>query len=263
MTAAGRVCVESTFDEVPTREVGAAAWLVDARLSGRVMLVGSFLPPGFEAYARILHPARVGDRSATWAQIAAWAGRELRADSDSADLMVRADGTGWEDVDGHQRPSEGTGGLEDGYRRLDALLGEATATPDRIWGLFDVIEYPMPSSPSGYQPASRLGGEWVADRREERRQLQRMEELKAAAGVDVAGGNYILHRGLIGPDRDGLDALPSYWWPDDRAWLVHTNVDCPTTYVASSSELVERLIGDDLLEVVEAKLDDPFDGHRR
>jgi hypothetical protein len=85
--------VTSTFDEAPSRELGAAAWLVDARLAGRGMLVGSFLPTGFGAYARILHPARAGARSATWAQIATWAGRELRADSDSADLMVRADGT--------------------------------------------------------------------------------------------------------------------------------------------------------------------------
>ncbi|GEM_PF-5813126 len=31
--------------------------------------------------------------------------------------------------------------------------------------------------------------------------------------------------------------------------------------VAGSDALIERLLADDLLEVVEATLDDPFDGH--
>jgi hypothetical protein len=256
--------VEPTFEEVPSRELGAATWLLEARLSGRGMRVGSFVPTGFEAYARILHPAYADGRSLTWAQIAAWAGRELHADSDSADLMVRVDGTNWGDLDDHQRPTEGTGGLDvHGYRRLSELLGEATATPNRIWGLFDVIEYPLHTTSSGYQPVPLPGGGWVADPREERRQLQQMAELQAAAGVEVAGGNYILHCGIIGLAGGGFDALPSYWWPADRAWLVHTNVDCPTTYVAGSADVLERLIDDDVLEVVEAQLDDPFDGHAR
>ncbi|MEX2504884.1 MAG: hypothetical protein WD378_08535 [Egicoccus sp.] len=42
---------------------------------------------------------------------------------------------------------------------------------------------------------------------------------------------------------------------------MHTNVDCPTTYVAGARDLVDALLADDLLEVFEAALDHPFDGH--
>lgn len=113
----------------------AAGWLVDAGLPGSGAGVGSFVPGGFGAYARILNPARVGDRDVTWAEIACWSGRELDADCDSEDLMVRADGTHWESLDGHQGPSEGTSGLDPEHRqRLGALLADPTDTPDLILG---------------------------------------------------------------------------------------------------------------------------------
>lgn len=41
------------------------------------------------------------------------------------------------------------------------------------------------------------------------------------------------------------------------AWLVHSNVDCPTTYIAGSTDLIERLLTDDLLEIVEVHIDEP------
>ena len=253
-----------TFDASPVSDVGPASWLVDADLADRVSTVGSCVPGGFEAYARILHPARAAGTAATWAQIAAWSGRQLTSDSDSADLMVRPDGARWEDIAGNQRPGEGTGGLDsDRFNRLTTRLAEATTTDDQLWGLFDVIEYPVPTEAPGYRADSRTDRGPIFDRRDERPQPERMDELEARSGVDLAGGRYILHRGRFGPDDGALASEPSYWWPDDHAWLVHTNVDCPTTYVAGTAELVERLIADDVLEVVTARLDDPFDGHQR
>jgi hypothetical protein len=46
-----------------------------------------------------------------------------------------------------------------------------------------------------------------------------------------------------------------------RAWVTCTNIDCPTTYVGGSVELIERLLVDDVLEAVPAQLTDPWDGH--
>jgi hypothetical protein len=34
---------------------------------------------------------------------------------------------------------------------------------------------------------------------------------------------------------------PNVWWPDDRAWLVHTEIDYHSTYVGGSRGLVEEL----------------------
>src|SRR5690242_10988764 len=42
------------------------------------------VPAGFDAYARVLHPAQAsggGDRLVRWAEVAAWSGMPLRNDS--------------------------------------------------------------------------------------------------------------------------------------------------------------------------------------
>lgn len=233
---------------------------MDAGLPGSGAGVGSFMPGGFDAYARILHPARVGDRDVPWAEIARWSGRELRADFDSKDLMVRADGTHWESLDRHQGPAEGTSGLDpDRQRRFGAILGGATGMPERIWALFDVIQYRLPSDERGYTRSP--GRRRRSARAAEQRQLQRMRELDQRCGVELAGHRFILHRGRLDEGGNGPGLYPSYWWPDDRAWVVHTNIDCPTTYIAGSADLVERLLAEESLEAVEARLDHFFDGH--
>jgi hypothetical protein len=268
--------VDLHIEAEPSEERGAADWLVAAGLPGSGAGVASFVPGGFAAYARILHPARLGDRDASWAEIARWSGRALRADSDSKDLMVRADGASWESVPEQQRPEEGTGGLDDArLDRLVALLAGSTSTLQTVWTLFDEIEYELPPERSGYRAASarrrrrrrlrryRPDGPLRPDGRLARRQFERMRALEARCGVTLAGHRFILHGASIS-DADGPvrhPRLPGYWWPADRAWVVHTNVDCPSTYVAGSRELLQALLADELLEVVEARLDDPFDGH--
>lgn len=78
--------------------------------------------------------------------------------------------------------------------------------------------------------------------------------------MELAGHRFILHQGRLDRNGKGPGRYPSYWWPDDRAWLVHTNIDCPTS-IAGSLDLIDRLLDDDALEVVEAQLDHLFDGH--
>lgn len=69
--------------------------------------------------------------------------------------------------------------------------------------------------------------------------------------------------------RGPLDALPTwyrwriagrnYWWPDDRAWIVVTEIDGFTTYVGASHSCVERVVASPLLEALPAGLNDRFD----
>lgn len=249
------------IETTPSEDRRPADWLLAADLPGTGASVASFVPGGFAAYARILHPARVGARDATWADIARWSGRTLRADSDSKELMVRADGTTWESVEGHQGPDPGTSGLDPARRdRLGRLLTDATGTPDRVWALFDVIQYPLPGQGAGYRPSEKRRRA-RSRRKEERRKLEDMRALETRCGVELAGDRFILHRGRLTDEGPFPAHAPSYWWPEDRAWLVHTNIDCPTTYVAGSRRLLRALLADELLEVVEARLDHLFDGH--
>ena len=48
---------------------------------------------------------------------------------------------------------------------------------------------------------------------------------------------------------------PSVWWPQDRAWLVATEVDLDSTYVAGSDELVASLVTNDRLEALAIPID--------
>jgi hypothetical protein len=50
--------------------------------------------------------------------------------------------------------------------------------------------------------------------------------------------------------------------PDDRAWCVATEADYAWTYAGGTRHLVERLLADDRLEVLPARLTDrPFYGN--
>ena len=43
---------------------------------------------------------------------------------------------------------------------------------------------------------------------------------------------------------------PQLWWPDDRSWIVATEIDLVSSYIAGSRELAEELMADDQLEVL-------------
>lgn len=249
----------------PSSDPTPVRWLLDADLPGKGRGVGSFVPSGFEAYVRILHPAMVGSRLARWSEIAEWSGKAYHRAVDSSDLMVRRDGLGWEDLADRQRPAEGDRGLDPiGTASLHATLAAATQTPDRLWVLVDSGTYRIPRA-SGYRAPGR-GGLWSRSkrRRKERRQEEEARALIDEYSIGLAGNRFLLHEGAFRHDAPTRAATPTsvgYCWPEDKAWLVHANADCPTTYVACTAALADDLLTSDALEVVEAHLTDPFDGH--
>ena len=82
--------------------------------------------------------------------------------------------------------------------------------------------------------------------------------------VELPQRSYFLARGSIDHVLPSTldapwDQSPNLWWPDDRAWIVTTEIDFAWTYVGGSSELIEGLLDDDRLEVLPAMLTDkPF-----
>jgi len=58
----------------------------------------------------------------------------------------------------------------------------------------------------------------------------------------------------------GWSRSPNHWWPDDRAWIVVSEIDAPCTYVGGSAPLVEALLSEPGLEVVPSDLGQRFDG---
>jgi hypothetical protein len=53
-----------------------------------------------------------------------------------------------------------------------------------------------------------------------------------------------------------FEQSPTLWWPDDRAWCVASEVDFHSTYVGGSRQLIDRLLGDERIEALEAAVTD-------
>lgn len=200
---------------VPATGVEAAAWLPQA-LAGFASTVGSVVPVGYSAYARLLHPVGAqsdgGLRRVPWQEAASQAGRTV-------------DGrTHWEDLcaalpDGgrglFEPPLEGT--LDPtAYAALAAVLRTHTRTPQRCWfGLWD-----------GYG-AIKAG--W-----------------RAAPTVALPGRRYYLLSGALPDAAESLCDGPFFqwanlFWPDDRAWFVASEVDFESTYIAASASAIGAL----------------------
>jgi len=74
------------------------------------------------------------------------------------------------------------------------------------------------------------------------------------------GRSYLLFRGSISDaaylHREFQFHPPTLWWPEDRAWFVHTEIDATSTYVGGSTMLIGRLVGEQILESFEVGPDD-------
>jgi hypothetical protein len=50
---------------------------------------------------------------------------------------------------------------------------------------------------------------------------------------------------------------PALWWPYDRAWFVHTEIEASSTYLGGLRSMVDRLVGEQVLECFEVREDAP------
>ncbi len=128
-------------DMTPGRWLQERLWTWGPGSNRQGLAVGALVPEGFEAYARILHPATSeterGFESVRWSVIASWTGRTvhpLMQFHRIADLPAfpghRAPKWGFVPSEGEMPSAEG--------ERLVAVLRAHTATPDRCYlGLWE------------------------------------------------------------------------------------------------------------------------------
>jgi hypothetical protein len=201
----------------PSDDLSAVDWVI-TRLSRESGDVSMLLPPGFAAYARLLHPVitDAGDHR----RLIRW--RDIAPDLVPFDRRVQ-----FPSVAAHSgfraAPFEGNMADED----LDVLLGllaGSTATPRVCW--FFVWDGYGDLAPGGYP---RVGGPQERE--------------------------YWLFSGPLEAART-LQYPPALWWPDDHAWCVATDVDRDSTYIGGSGELIAELVASPELEVLPAELHD-------
>lgn len=220
------------YDSAP--DAAAASWVVEG-LRGFAESVLSLVPAGFEAYARIFHPAWrwEPETRVLWRDVA-------RANGRVAHRVMQ-----WPAITGSYRFVHGAhqpgiwdqeplaGSLpEDLAPVLASLLARHTATPRQCW--FAVWD--------GYG-CFAFGTE-------------------DAPAFDIPNRRLLL---FTGPITAVLASLctpswwqsPSLWWPRDRAWCVETEVDLMSTYIGGTRQCIGELVAHNDLEAV---IVDPADG---
>jgi hypothetical protein len=250
----------------PVEDLSPSVWVQEALKDWPAgqFRVRDLIPPVFEAYARILHrPSRPTDGripTGSWAERAAELGRELGPMTDRDELAGLNSDEGQRDDWG---PGEGSL-IEQEAKTLVSVLSGYTATPLECWfamwsGWGDLS--------GGSSALYRLGGGRIAElkfrwrnRLESWRARREAARLKTFPLLGQSGRSYLLFNGPV--DDAARFHLghrfqsPALWWPDDRAWFVHTEIDGTSTYVGGSRSMIDGLVGEQILESFEVDTDD-------
>ena len=213
--------------------VESGLWLRDCLAPFRDGTVASFVPAGYECYARILHPVSTpqhNDQLVRWKQVAEWSGYELTSTSLFESIAMGA-GTPRDDRPwGGQGPEEGTLFVDDA-EVLASTLGRFTPSTEQCW--FGVW--------SGYGSLlTRFGREL---------------ELKLDSRA------YLL---FPGPVELGATAIllaqqhrtPNLWWPESHSWFVASEIDLTSTYVGGPRSLITQLVNDSRIEAMQVGVSD-------
>jgi hypothetical protein len=239
-------------------ELSAAVWVADRLASYEAWTVGSIVPTGFQAYARIFHPAEgPHEEWVTWAQVAAWSGKVLQAHAEFSAAHAR----GYEPQVGELPP--------DLVAALSALLTPHTQTPERCW--FCVWDGGWINGPGQIGTAVGATAGECADAQ---RQFEAAWELTFGgealprSRVRLPGRDYVLLEGPLGAvgeigERSNWQGRvqfephsPNLWWPDDGAWCVATDIDLDSTYVGGSIALIDDLLDDAVFEALPVRESD-------
>jgi hypothetical protein len=229
-------------------DVSAADWIVD-RLHPFGRDLGSFVPDGLAAYARLLHPAwRTGsgrrDR-VRWAELASQAGVGLAATTRFEELEPTAASQAIEP------PAVGTLDEHD-LRALVELLAACTGSSRSCWfGWWEGYGW-MQGPPAVAELTATLGQGDPGGGPD-----RLAPAAPAGPRVEVPERPLVLYRGPI----DGAAAFscppasqsPNLWWPDDHAWCVASEIDFRSTYLGGSRTLIDRVLDDERFEALPAR----------
>lgn len=252
-------------------DVSPADWVV-AGVGPFGSGVGAFVPHGFEAYARILHPASAADdRPVTWAEVAAWSGRVIHPLVQFDALAVPVPGAGSGDPPWQTSPEPGSLPPALLAALCDVLAGH-TGSADRCWFcIWDGYAQTAGARATVTFTADRggpAGDDTTGDgEREDEPGAQLI--LPPEIPPSVVNGPrmclpercYLLLEGPLDAAGElGMSIFPqspNLFWPDDRAWCAATEVDLDSTYLGGPAALVRDLLADQRLEALPASVADP------
>ena len=206
----------------------AADWLVE-RVVTFAESVLSLVPAGFDAYARILHPAEQGDRVVTWAEVAGTTGRVVHREMQ------------WAALGGAEYYAPGPYDCWDTAPRLGSL------PPEIVRPLAATLAQQTERSEECWLAVWEGWGNLSTEiRRAPVFELPRRRYHLLAGPIEAA----------IQPQR-GSQQSASIWWPSDRTWCVATEIDLNSSYVGGSSSCIDQILADGSFEAFKME---PTDG---
>jgi hypothetical protein len=242
-----------------SEEIEAADWIGQRLHPFSRYDVGSVIPSGFEAYARIFHPAsrhsRAEETEVSWSEVAAWNGKTVHPEMQFHSIAAPASGreVGPQPWNGEPR----LGVLSDPQiKALIGLLERHTSTPDDCWFcLWEGYGYLNAGAwveLRAYSGPLRHIRSWL--RRFQLRLPKRPPTMPARRRVELPHRGYLLFKGPI-VDALGHRDGPNLWWPDDRAWCVASEIDFPYTYVGGPSQLIQDILAHPAIEALPSGID--------
>jgi hypothetical protein len=234
---------------------GEAAWVRDRLSPFEVYEVASVVPGGYEAYARVLHPAAVPEdaRPVRWRDVAAWSGGTVDRGTQFHSIALPPVRPAAEPPWGGSGPLAGTLHPPDAAV-LAEVLRAATSTPELcffcLWDGYGWERGASSLTPVGEPSARQPGPIPEAVLNGPRVRLPRRDYLLYTGQVEA-----VVPTALLG---EGRRQAANLWWPADRAWCVASEVDLAWTYVGGSASAVDRLLGDARVEAVPAAAGDPL-----
>jgi hypothetical protein len=242
-----------------TDDLSAASWIAP-RLGAFGSGVRGVIPGGFEAYARILHPADSADEHARWSEVAAACDKVAHALMQFHTLV----GVGPNEYDVDSAAWTGSvpdqGDLEPAsLAALLEVLARHTASLQQCWfGVWEGYGWLRPGGPILFASTDGTPPPPPSERR--------FAAIDYDARVPLPQRKYLLFGGPLNaaleigdwPTAEWfLPHSPNIFWADDVSWCVATEIDLFCTYVGGSRALIDELLADERLEVWEAHLDDP------
>lgn len=264
------------------REIERGEW-IRSRLSGPLGSVGSTIPSGFDAYARILHPSTVtryhpkgrGNPQEdytqelwSWAQIAG----HTQATIHPQVQWIRAAGHQYDSLPlpgnrnadppplGHLAPTI--------MANVMSIAGKHTSAADGItaalwegWGISSGITWFTAFAPEG---GADDEGETLVQSQRPRVDPALSQLLKNGPFLELPGRRYALlsttvveltdpvwpfqagmgwAKGISGP-------MPQLIWPADHAWATASEIDFDSTLVGGSDDFINELMGHPAIETV-------------
>jgi hypothetical protein len=213
---------------VVQNDLAPARW-IEPRLVPDSFEVRMTVPQGFDAYARIFFPFTGADievdgearqEHLTWGQIAQRNGRIVHAVMESEAIGQRPDTDAEPDCCCGEMGDEQLGALL-------PILTHHTSSPDGWFLLWD-----------GF---GDLNERVFSD---------------DLPKVRHPGRSFYLLRGPLGSYGE-FPWAPNYWWPDDRAWCVSTDVDFDCAYVAGSAACIEEILAHPVIDALATKPENP------